>query len=128
MLVVQAKLLEEMDAIEAVSRRLAAIAQRRDAARKQDLVAARRELAIRVMTVMAIGEDYAPIRANPELYSELRRRLSELRSAIADHQAAWSAVAIDSDDAAYLASSAAVQNAGRAFMAWIRPHVEAMPD
>ncbi|MBA3879189.1 hypothetical protein [Sphingomonas aquatica] len=117
-----------MDAIEAVARRLAQVADRRDAARKQDLVAARRELAMRMMKVMTVGEDYPPIRRNEPLYAELRQRLSVLRTAIADHQAQWSAVAIDSDDAAYIASSAAVQAEGRAFMGWVRQVVEALPE
>lgn len=121
------QLIAEMDTIEAVATRLAQIATRRDAARKQDLVAARRELATRMMTVITIGQDYAPIRRNEQLHTELRQRLGVLRAAIADHQAQWSAVAIDSDDAAYLASSAAVQAEGRAFMAWIRQVVEAPP-
>ncbi len=123
----RAQLMAEMDAIEAVARRLAAVASRQDASRKQDLVAARRELAMRMMTVMTIGQEYAPIRQNEALYAELRQRLSVLRAAIAEHQARWSAVAIDSDDVAYLESSATVQAAGRAFMLWIRSIVEASP-
>lgn len=113
-------MLAEMDAIEAVARRLAAVADRNDSQRKQDLATARRELALRMMTIMTIGEDYPPIRQNPVLYAELRQRLSVLRSVIADHQANWSAVAIDSDDAAYIASSDTVQAAGRDFMGWVR--------
>lgn len=124
----RAQLIAEMDAIEAVARRLAAVAARQDASRKQDLVAARRELAMRMMTVMAIGEDYAPIRHNEATYAELRHRLSILRTAIAAHQARWSAVAIDSDDAAYTESSAAVQAEGRAFMSWVRHAVETQPE
>lgn len=121
----RAQLVDEMDAVAA---RLAAIAGRSDPQRKAALVEARRELAMRMMTVMAIGEHYAPIRQNEAIYSELRERLSILRSAIADHQSRWSAVAIDSDDAAYIASSDAVQMAGRDFMCWIRQVVEATPE
>lgn len=121
-------MIAEMDAIEAVARRLAQVATRDDAMRKQDLAEARRELAMRMMTIMTIGEDYAPIRQNPPVYAELRQRLSVLRSAIADHQSAWSAVAIDSDDAAYIASSNAVQAAGRDFMTWVRQAVEQSSD
>lgn len=124
----RAEIIAEMDAIEAVARRLAQVANRRDPARKQDLVDARRELAMRMMKVMTVGEDYPPIRRNEPLYAELRQRLSVLRTAIADHQAQWSAVAIDSDDAAYIASSAAVQAEGRAFMAWVRQVVETLPE
>lgn len=124
----RAQIIAEMDAIEAVARRLAAVASRQDASRKQDLVAARRELAMRMMTVMTIGQDYAPIRQNDALYAELRQRLSVLRAAIAAHQAQWSAVAIDSDDAAYIESSASVQAEGRAFMGWVRQIVEASPE
>ena len=83
---------------------------------------------MRMMKVMTVGEDYPPIRRNEPLYAELRQRLSVLRTAIADHQAQWSAVAIDSDDAAYIASSAAVQAEGRAFMGWVRQVVEALPE
>lgn len=124
----RAQLLAEMDAIEAVARRLAAVAARRDPGRKQDLIAGRRELAMRMMTVMTVGEEYAPIRQNEAVYAELRQRLSVLRAAIAVHQAQWSAVAIDSDDAAYIESSATVQAEGRAFMAWVRQIVEASPE
>lgn len=124
----KAEIIAEMDAIEAIARQLAAVANRRDAARKLDLVAARRELAMRMMKVMSIGEDYAPIRRNEPLYAELRQRLNVLRTAIAEHQAKWSAVAIDSDDAAYIASSAAVQAEGRAFMGWVRQVVESVPE
>lgn len=124
----RAEIIAEMDAIEAVARRLAQVANRRDPARKQDLVDARRELAMRMMKVMTVGEDYPPIRRNEPLYAELRQRLSVLRTAIADHQAQWSAVAIDSDDAAYIASSAAVQAEGRVFMAWVRQVVETLPE
>ncbi len=124
----RAQLVDEMDAIAAVAARLAAIAGRSDPQRKAALVEARRELAMRMMTVMAIGEHYAPIRQNEAIYGQLRERLSILRSAIADHQSRWSAVAIDSDDAAYVASSDAVQMAGRDFMCWIRQVVEATPE
>ncbi len=123
----RAQLLSEMDAIEATAKRLATVAERTDDQRKQDLAAARRELAIRMMTVMAIGEDYPPIRQNAAVYAELRQRLSGLRAVIADHQARWSAVAIDSDDKAYSASSAGVQQAGRDFMRWVRRQVESLP-
>lgn len=121
-------MIELLDAIEAVARRLAMVAQRNDAARKHDLVAARRELAILTVTIMAEGEGYAPITSDPRRYAELRRRISELRGVIADHQATWSAVSIDSDDAAYRAASAHVQEHARGFMRWIRAEVEAMPD
>lgn len=124
----RAQIIAEMDAIDAVARRLAAIPSRRDAQRKQDLVAARRELAARIMTVMTVGEDYAPIRGNEAVYAELRHRLSALRKVIAEHQAQWSAVAIDSDDAAYLASSASVHGQARDFMGWIRQIVETLPE
>ena len=120
----RAQMLAEFDAIDAIARRLAAIATRRDAERKQDLIVARRELAAHVVTVMTIGEHYPPIRRDEALYAELRQRLNQLRAAIADHQARWSAVTIDSDDAAYVASSDAVQAAGRDFMQWIRRAVE----
>lgn len=103
---------------------MAAVAKRDDPQRKQDLATARRELAMRMMTIMTIGEDYPPIRQNPALYAELRQRLNVLRSAIAEHQATWSAVAIDSDDAAYMASSNTVQAAGRDFMGWVRLAIE----
>ncbi len=121
-------MIAEMDAIEAVARRLAQVATRNDPMRKQDLAEARRELAMRMMTIMTIGEEYPPIRQNAPVYAELRQRLSTLRSAIAGHQAAWSAVAIDSDDMAYVASSNAVQTAGRDFMKWVRQAVEQNPD
>ncbi|WP_374139181.1 MULTISPECIES: hypothetical protein [unclassified Sphingomonas] len=120
----RAQLLDEMDAIEAVAKRLAQVAGRSDPQRKHDLAIARRELAMRMITIMTIGEDYPPIRQDPVLYGELRQRLSVLRAAIADHQTQWSAVAIDSDDAAYIASSNAVQAAGRDFMTWVRGVVE----
>lgn len=123
----RAQLIQELDAIDGIAARLAAVADRSDPQRKADLVDARRELAMRVMKVMAIGEDYGPIRQNEALYAQLRQRLNILRSAIADHQAKWSAVAIDSDDAAYSASSDAVQAAGRGFMQWVRHAVESTP-
>lgn len=122
----KAQMLAEFDAIDAIAKRLAAVADRRDANRKQDLIIARRELAMHMMTVMAIGEDYAPIRQNEALYAELRERVSRIRSLIAAHQSRWSAVAIDSDDVAYVESSQAVQAAGREFMQWIRRVVESM--
>ncbi|MBA4048799.1 MAG: hypothetical protein C0476_09695 [Sphingomonas sp.] len=124
----RAQILAEIDAITAVAARLAAIAQRTDAQRKQDLIVARRELAMRIMTVMAIGEGYRPLRDHEQLYPELRQRVSSMRAAIADHQAQWSAVAIDSDDAAYLSSSAALQAMGRELMAWIRTTVISLPE
>ena len=124
----RAQILTEIDAITAVAARLAAIAGRSDAQRKQDLVAARRELAMRIMTVMTIGEAYRPLRDHPTLYPELRQRVNAMRAAIADHQARWSAVAIDSDDAAYIASSAAVQAMGRDLMGWIRSSVTSLPE
>ncbi len=124
----QAQLIAEMDAIEAVARRLAAVAERTDPHRKRDLAVARREMAMRIMTIMTMGEDYPPIRQNAPLYAELRQRLSRLRAAIADHQARWSAVSIDSDDAAFVASSDRVQRAGRDFMIWVRQTVVNHPE
>lgn len=124
----RSQLISEMDAIEAVARRLAMVAGRQDPERKSDLVAARRELATRMITVMAVGEQYEPIMRDPAAYAELRQRLSVLRAAIADHQAQWSAVAIDSDDAAYVASSAAVQAAGRYYMGWVRQLIDRVDD
>ncbi len=121
-------MIELLDAIETVARRLATVAKRRDAGRKRDLIAARRELAILTVTIMAEGESYTPITSDPQRYAELRRRISGLRSVIADHQATWSAVSIDSDDAAYRAASAHVQDSAREFMRWIRAEVEATSD
>ncbi len=124
----QAQILNEIDAITAVAARLAAIAGRTDAQRKQDLIAARRELAMRIMTVMTMGDGYRPLRDHPQPYPELRHRVNIMRAAIADHQAKWSAVAIDSDDAAYVTSSAAVQAMGRELMGWIRATVMSLPE
>ncbi|GEM_PF-1801999 len=124
----QAQILNEIDAITAVAARLAAIAGRTDAQRKQDLIAARRELAMRIMTVMTMGDGYRPLRDHPQHYPELRHRVNIMRAAIADHQAKWSAVAIDSDDAAYVTSSAALQAMGRELMGWIRATVMSLPE
>ncbi|MBY0520413.1 MAG: hypothetical protein K2P79_08320 [Sphingomonas sp.] len=125
-MVTTADMMEALEAIETVARQLAAISSRQDAKRKQDLIDARRALAIRTMTIMGLGEQYSPIVDNPTLYAELRRRLGVLRGHIADHQATWSAISIDSDDAAYRAASASVQNEGRHFMSWLRETVEAI--
>lgn len=124
----RAQIIAEIDAITAVAGRLAAIASRTDAQRKQDLITARRELAMRIMTVMTIGAEYRPLRDHPVHYPELRQRVTAMRAAIADHQAQWSAVAIDSDDAAYVASSSAVQAMGRELMGWIRATVMSLPE
>lgn len=121
-------MIELLDAIDAVARRLATVAQRQDRARKQDLIDARRELAILTMTIIAAGEDYPPLTTDPERYADLRRRISHLRGVIAEHQARWSAVAIDSDDAAYRAASSHVQQTAREFMRWVRAEVEASSD
>lgn len=122
------QMIEALDAVESVAARLAAVAKRSDENRKRDLIEARRDLAVRTMTIMAIGEDFRPIVDNQALYAELRRRQGLLRAVIAEHQSAWSAPSIDSDDAAYQAASDAVQSAGRDFLRWVRQTIDSLPD
>ncbi|OYY88694.1 MAG: hypothetical protein B7Y45_14200 [Sphingomonas sp. 28-66-16] len=122
------QMIEALDGVESVAARLAEVASRTDARRKSDLIEARRDLAIRTMAIMALGERYRPIADNDDLYAELRRRQGHLRATIAEHQSAWSAPSIDSDDAAYVAASAAVQSVGRDFMRWVRQTIESLPE
>ena len=49
-----------------------------------------------------------------------RSEFSKMRSAMAYHQASWPIVSIKPDDAGYIASVAALREANRHFISWVR--------
>ena len=56
----------------------------------------------------------------PEARLAFRREFSEMRSAMAFHQASWPVVSIDFENPDYVASLNIMRTANRKFIAWVR--------
>lgn len=95
-----------------------AYAAREDAGRKSDLVAIRRRFAQQVVAVGDAIDGDPLLAADPMLAAEFRRRLAEMRSGIAIHQAKWPAVLLDNEDEEFRTSADAIIRTNRAFAAW----------
>jgi hypothetical protein len=114
-----APLTHELIALEAVQAKLAGIANRADEGRRHDLIRLRRELALQIVAVGKIAE---PIfgAAEPGLAQDYRNTFSRMRSTTALHQANWPAVRLGEDMGPYQASALDVNEANKAFVAWVR--------
>ena len=118
-----ARLLKELDALEAVQAELASIATRTDDARKHELIKLRRKLAVQIGEVGTVADT---IFANVDgaLKQAYRDRFSEMRSAAARHQANWPAVRLGEDLEQFHASARDVRQANKEFIAWTRGAIE----
>ena len=118
-----ARLLKELDALEAVQAELAGIATRTDDARKHELIKLRRKLAAQIGEVGTVADT---IFANVDgaLKQAYRDRFSEMRSAAARHQANWPAVRLGEDLEQFHASARGVRQANKEFIAWTRGAIE----
>lgn len=94
------------------------IAQRSDAGRKQDLVAARRILSQQLLDLETLVKSAPKDSIDTALARDFGKRLSHLRSKIAFHQASWPAVRLDEDPEAYRESRTEVTQAYREFLDW----------
>lgn len=56
----------------------------------------------------------------PERREAFRREFSQMRSAMAFHQASWPVVAVDLENPDYIASVNSVRDANRRFITWVR--------
>jgi hypothetical protein len=118
-----ARLLKELDALEAVQAELAGIATRTDDARKHDLIKLRRKLAVQIGEVGAVA-DAIFANADASIKQAYRDRFSEMRSAAARHQTNWPAVRLGEDIEQFHASARGVRQANKEFIAWTRGAIE----
>jgi hypothetical protein len=88
---------------------------------KMRLIELRRLLATNVSELIATAERAVaeiPADQRGEIHIECRRLVSESRRAVANHQANWPVVNIDSDKAGFAASAAEVARHYANFMNW----------
>jgi len=107
----------EIDALEALLGKIAAVTARDDDQRRFELVALRRELASRIASVGVAGE--AVFGGSPH-HADYRAKFSKMRSMAAIHQAQWPAVLLGERGDEFRASAAAMKEANRDFMTWAR--------
>lgn len=84
---------------------------------RPELVRHRRAIAQQIATISELAlKAFAGSAAEPAF----RAIQSEMRSALADHQASWPVVAIVADDPAYAASLQKTRSANQRYIDWIR--------
>jgi len=98
------------------------IGQRDDAARKHDLLAARRILSQRLLDLETLVKDEPGGTIDPVIARDFGKRLAHLRSRVAFHQASWPAVRLDEDPKAYSESATEVIQVFREFIDWGLSH------
>lgn len=94
------------------------IGQRNDAARKHDLVAARRILSRQLLDLETLIKDAPGDTIDLALARDFGKRLAHLRSRIGFHQGSWPAVRLDEDPKAYRESATEVAQVYREFLDW----------
>jgi hypothetical protein len=106
-----------------VMNELQAIPRRTDDRRSHDLVFWRRKLAEQMQAMALAAESWPPFQAERSVMDAFRQRFSAFRSALALHQAAFPAVTLDAESAAYAASVARVRDTSEEFMSWMQAHL-----
>lgn len=109
---------EELAKFRSMTTAIADIGQRTDEARKGELVKLRREYAEQIGKLSGAIEADEGLAANTDLRSEFRKRFSEMRSALALHQANWPAISMDENPVAYRASAMNVSKLQGGFLEW----------
>lgn len=117
-----AQVLAELEALEEIQGKLAAIAARSDPARRHKLVQLRKSLAPQIATVGEAGESL--FASNAVLLAEFRQRHAAMRSATALHQAEWPAVRLGEIDDLYGQSALRARQANAAFASWLRAQLD----
>lgn len=84
---------------------------------RREAIQMRREL---TNTIGAIAASGGAFFAGTDLDGNFRTEFSKMRSAVAHHQASWPIVAINHDDAGYVASETATRAACHNFIVWVR--------
>lgn len=110
------ELMKAVDSYETILRQSAGL---RDGQtdRRREAVQLRRVISQRIAEINAHGDAFFE---GSSVYSVFRSEIAKMRSAVAYHQASWPIVSIRPDDLSYQASVAAVREANRSFIAWIR--------
>lgn len=107
-----------------IQSQLVAISDRTDDQRRFDLVNLRRELALQIGIVSGAAEKSFLITASTEDARQFRTLLSEMRRAVALHQANFPAVKLDEQGAGYDMSVKSVREANSKFMQWIKENIK----
>lgn len=116
----------EIGLLEQVQMQMAEISRRADDGRRQDLIDLRRQLAVRIVEVGRIAEPMIVQTGDPLLLKTYREKISRMRFAAAMHQADWPAVTLGDRPEEFLVSAAAVREANREFVAWMRGVLDTM--
>lgn len=101
--------------LEAILNNLELLAGRED--RMREIVAARRDLTAEIGTTGALFDSES---CPPDLRSDARRRLSNVRHIVSLHQATWPVVRARESPEAYRRSAQDATLALRDFIAWVR--------
>lgn len=116
-------LIAEVTKLRMIQQSLVAISERTDEARKMDLVALRRQLAMQIGAVSSAAEQGFLEHADESATREFRTLLSAMRRTIALHQANFPATRIDEKSSEYHQSVMAVHDANSKFFQWANAHL-----
>lgn len=120
------KIAENITKMERLGSEIQRIAAIQDGGSAGRLVTLRRQYAQAVQDMTASAEaglSSLPIDKSGELSITFRKLLSEVRAAVAAHQARWPAVTISHDSAAYADSSRHVTTLLQALVRWLRQNL-----
>lgn len=110
----------ELDAFEHLLHELSGISLRSDLEGRIQLVKLRRELADRLSTIGKAAQTFFAAESTHPWERDFRKRLSDVRSSIATHQANWPAVSINEANADFVRSAHSVREVNQAFLSWCR--------
>jgi hypothetical protein len=116
-------LIAEVAKLRRIQQSLLAIGDRTDEARKMDLVALRRQLAMQIGAVSSAAEQGFLQHADQSSAREFRTLMSTMRRAIALHQANFPAVRLGEKSFEYQESVKAVRDANSRFFQWADVHL-----
>jgi hypothetical protein len=106
--------------LEAIQGKNTAIAQTGDPAWKREFIGLRREFQERLAGLAKAADQCVEFKQRPDVAAELRQRWSNLRSAVAHHQANWPAVDLDLKDRAYAESIRDIRTTFSAYVQFAR--------
>lgn len=116
-------LIAEVAKLQRIQQSLVGIGDRTDEARKMDLVALRRQLAMQIGAVSSAAEQGFLQHAHESLAREFRELMSAMRRNIALHQANFPATRLDEKSSEYHQSVMAVHKANSKFFQWADVHL-----